>query len=232
MRTLYLIIDLSSWIVPFIFSFHPRIKFYKHFRAVVPALLIPAFGFLIWDALFTAKGIWCFNPQYLIGMYFLNLPLEEILFFICIPYACLFTYYCLNLFYNFNWATYTTRMASVLISTVLLAFAFFHINKAYTASTFISTAIVLVIFTFIFRITWMGKLLSIYPVLLIPFFIVNGILTGTGLQEPVVWYNNSENIGIRLLTIPIEDVIYGFELILLNVFFFEKFSSPPSFTVY
>ena len=68
-------------------------------------------------------------------------------------------------------------------------------------------------------------MISIYPVLLIPFFFVNGILTGSGLQEPVVWYNNAENSGIRLFTIPVEDVFYGFELILLNIFLYEYFKS-------
>jgi lycopene cyclase domain-containing protein len=58
---------------------------------------------------------------------------------------------------------------------------------------------------------------------LIPFFIVNGILTGSGLKQPVVWYNNAENIGIRLFTIPVEDIAYGLELILANIFFFEIF---------
>jgi lycopene cyclase domain-containing protein len=60
-------------------------------------------------------------------------------------------------------------------------------------------------------------------VVLIPFFIVNGLLTGTGLEEPVVWYNNQENVGIRLLTIPIEDTIYGFLLIGLNITLYETF---------
>ena len=54
---------------------------------------------------------------------------------------------------------------------------------------------------------------------------MNGILTGTGLQQPVVWYNNNQNLAIRLLTIPIEDVFYGFELILLNIFLYEYFKS-------
>ena len=59
--------------------------------------------------------------------------------------------------------------------------------------------------------------------MLIPFFIVNGILTGTGIQEEVVWYNDEENLGIRILTIPVEDILYAFSLILLNLILFKKF---------
>ena len=78
------------------------------------------------------------------------------------------------------------------------------------------------------RVKWLAPFISIYPVLLIPFFIVNGILTGTGLEEPVVWYNNAENMGIRMGTIPVEDVFYGMELIILTLFFYEMFKSKKS----
>ena len=95
-------------------------------------------------------------------------------------------------------------------------------TRAYTALTFVSTGLLFITITFLWKATWIDRVLTTYAVLLIPFFIVNGILTGTGLDEPVVWYNDEENLGIRLLTIPIEDIVYGFELFLLTVFFYEK----------
>ena len=58
---------------------------------------------------------------------------------------------------------------------------------------------------------------------LIPFIIVNGILTGSWIEAPIVSYNPSENMGIRLLTIPVEDIFYGFEMILLNIYFMHLF---------
>jgi hypothetical protein len=46
-------------------------------------------------------------------------------------------------------------------------------------------------------------------------------LTGTGLDEAVVWYDDSENLGLRLLTIPIEDIFYGMLMVGLTVSIYE-----------
>jgi len=220
MKSLYFVVDFCTVIVPFLFSFHPKIKFYKTWREFIIAAIPVAVVFIIWDSIFTYLGVWNFNPGYISGIYFLKLPIEEILFFICIPFSCVFTYYCLDKLYKLAWKRKTENIFCIILSLCLLITGLIFRERLYTSVTFISTAFVCVILQFVYKIDWFGKAVTVYALLLIPFLIVNGILTGTGLEEPVVRYNELENLNIRLFTIPVEDVFYGFELILLNLFIY------------
>jgi hypothetical protein len=49
---------------------------------------------------------------------------------------------------------------------------------------------------------------------------VNGILTEAITDAPIVSYNNEENMGLRLLTIPLEDIGYAFSLLFGNLMIF------------
>lgn len=223
MHTTYLLVNVLSAIVPFLFSFYPAIRFDKQFPAFFTGNLIAAACFIAWDILFTSRSIWGFNGQYTLGFHLFNLPGEEVLFFICIPFACVFTYHCLNTFYTITWPAWLERSVVLVTSIILLIIGVVQLNKAYTSVSCISTAILLLALHVVLKVKWLPGFLTIYPLLLIPFLLVNGILTGTGLQQPVVWYNNAENVGIRVLTIPVEDFVYALELMLLNLFFYEKF---------
>jgi lycopene cyclase domain-containing protein len=59
---------------------------------------------------------------------------------------------------------------------------------------------------------------------MIPFFLMNSVLTGIATASPVVWYNNSENLAFRWGTIPVEDVLYSFVLIVSNILVMEWLS--------
>src|SRR5687768_9043401 len=95
-KYLYLTLDLLTIIFPLLFSFYSKANFSKKWKYLWPAVVLPGIIFIAWDEYFTRLGFWGFNEAYLSGLYIASLPLEEILFFICIPYACVFTYEALN----------------------------------------------------------------------------------------------------------------------------------------
>ncbi len=217
----YLLIDFFSVLMPLAFSFHPKLNFYKTWWAFFPAVILAALCFLIWDAYFTSLGVWGFNQHYLTGIMIGNLPIEELLFFLCIPYACVFTFHCVNMFLGHSLRGKFDNATTLLLLIGLITIGVLNSDRLYTSVTFISLAILLAITKYWLKVKWLGKFYVVYTILLFPFLIVNGILTGTGLDNPVVWYSESEIIGLRILTIPIEDVFYGMELILLNLLIYR-----------
>lgn len=218
----YLAIDLGALCVPLLFSFHPKLKFHRSWRYFWPACLISAVLFIGWDMLYTSLGVWGFNSRYLTGIQLGNLPLEEVLFFVCIPYASLFTYHCFRVLLprleGRQWPIFSFVL--ILLSLVMAAL---FVSRLYTGVTFILLTLLLTWLSQVRRSQWLSLFFATFAVILVPFFIVNGLLTGTGLEEPVVWYNNNENVGVRLLTIPVEDIFYGMLLLLLNTALFEQF---------
>jgi lycopene cyclase domain-containing protein len=179
--------------------------------------------FVAWDVLYTHWGIWGFNPKYLSGINLINLPIEEWMFFIAIPYASVFTYYSLNYLFKKDYLGKYAKGISLVLATILIVVAIFNYSKLYTSVTFGLTAIFLLLHVYVFKSKYMGRFYFSYLFILLPFFIVNGLLTGSFIPEEVVWYDDSQNLGIRIFTIPIEDSVYGLLLILMNVTFYEWF---------
>ncbi|AZA85983.1 lycopene cyclase domain-containing protein [Chryseobacterium shandongense] len=227
----YLLINFFTVIICFIFSFHHQIKFNRYFGAFLAASFIVGAVFVTWDAWFTEIGVWWFNDQYLLGARLFGLPLEELLFFICIPFACLFTYFCLDKFFKLDWKPLPEKIFVIISIILALCIAFWFREKIYTFITFLSTACSLFILKFLLKVRWIGKVSFVYLLLMPGFLMVNGILTGTGLESPIVNYNPNEFMGIRMLTIPVEDTVYGYELILWNIFLFQWFKKPETTTM-
>ena len=221
MQYTYLIIDLGCLIIPFLCSFYPKHAFYKEWKYFGLSCLLVGIFFLVWDEIFTRIGFWGFNPDYLTGIYLGHLPIEEILFFICIPYACSFTFFAFQ--YLLPNKQNNARIVKVnsFLGLFLLGLSVLNYNKWYTFLTFLFLGIFLLYLKkrktnlFYYYLTF---------VTILPFFFAsNGILTGSFLEAPIVWYNNTQNLGIRMFTIPVEDAFYGMLLIFGNIYFHQYF---------
>ena len=221
----YLKILILSTFVPVIFSFHPKVKFYIYYKSIFKATLLVSSIYILWDIIFTKLGIWGFNNQYLNGFYIFNLPIEEILFFLCIPFCCLYTYHLvekfnISFFKNTDW-----EKINVYFLFIVLVLGLINYTKLYTFICFIMFSLVLFIVNKSSININFNFFYTTFILIIIPFLIINGALTGLFFDQTVVWYNNKEILGLRIFTIPVEDAFYAHQLILLNLMFYKKYSS-------
>ncbi len=183
-------------------------------------MLLPAIFYIVWDAWFTRLGVWSFNGDYIRNIHLYNLPIEEVLFFFVVPYCCVFIYECIRCYFPGLKDGVVSTGIFAIIALLLLVTAFLHADKLYTFFTSVFCAIFMALVIF-FRKQWLffqiKAFLVSYLIILFPFLLVNGFLTAI----PVVLYNDDENVGLRLYTIPVEDIFYGMLLIMLNIAGYE-----------
>ena len=196
------------------FYFLDKIKF-----TVIP-IIIPAVFFLIWDSIVT-KAHWHFNPDYVMGITIFNLPIEEILFFITVPFACLFTWEMIVRRTDKKVLLWINKLRQYFYLLIPAGITIFILGKHYTglAVTFLGLAVLL---DRILNINLILQRRFYFYLLLVLFFtlIFNGYLT----WRPVVTYGAEYQLDFRIITIPIEDFIYGTALIFMNTSLYMRFA--------
>jgi lycopene cyclase domain-containing protein len=216
-----------TFLGPFILGFHKSLSFNQSWKSILMAITGIMAIYIPWDVLFTHWGVWQFNSEFTGELYWMQLPIEEWLFFIATPYSCIFVWRCVQ--YYFPSIALLNRHNAPKISWILLILLFFlggiliyrNPHGWYTITALLA-GLGLTLYHFIFQSShFSGKILTWF-ILLIPFFICNGILTGIHFWEYplinvhqdtithfVVGYNSIENAGIRIWSVPAEDFFYG-----------------------
>jgi lycopene cyclase domain-containing protein len=204
---------------PLFLSFDRKVRYFRYWPKVFICIAIVTIPFLIWDIAVTGVH-WHFNENYTLPFRFWGLPLGELMFFVSVPFACLFIYQIMRtdkpiILIKNNIFLYGMAGIACLASIVFLLG-----GKYYTAIVCFALA-----FTIIFDRLMKTQLLSqkrtflFLAILTGLIFIFNGYLTA----RPVVLYEAKYLTNIRLWTIPVEDFGYGYTLILLCTILFEKF---------
>jgi len=227
--TLYFQLLLFTISFPLLASWDKRFNYASKFKYLFPSIFITATFFIIWDVIFTKNGVWGFSDVHTSNINLLYLPIEEWLFFIIIPFSCVFIYESVKYFFRLEKYENLSRNILMVVGVVLVITSLFNLDRSYTFWNFFFSGLFLLYSTFKRR-EYHAYFIISYIFHLIPFLIVNGILTDGNFDfnfstDPVVWYNNDENLFIRFITIPIEDFFYSMLLLLMNVTFYEKFKS-------
>ena len=220
MNNLYLWLNIGTVLFPFILSFDKKVAFYKNFKFLFPSILITGIFFLIWDQWFTDMNVWGFNTLHLTGYFIGDIPIEEVMFFVTVPYACLFIYECLIAYIGrsevfeklYRWFT-------LLAFGITVSMLYWFNDRLYTGITCLILSFMLGTHLVIIKRRYMSWFFFAFAISIIPMFIVNGILTA----KPVVVYNNLETMNIRIGTIPVEDFFYNMTLLLMNIGLYEWF---------
>jgi len=199
------------------------LKFVRFWPGVFLGIGVMSLLFVPWDVWFTAKEVWGFNEQYISGIRIANLPIEEWLFFIAVPFACSFIYEVLNYFLPVSplkRAQDKITAALILVSFVL---SVLFVDRIYTFTTFSLLCLLLIWHLLINKSDYLGQFFLAFLIIQIPFLIVNGALTGLFTEEPIVWYNNAENLNLRILTIPVDDIGYNMLMLLIVITVLEQY---------
>ncbi len=213
----YALLLIGSISIPMIRSFETRVRFYEKFKPLFTGIFFMMLVFIPWDIIFTHHRIWWFNHDYVLGFYIGGLPIEEWLFFVVIPYCVMFSFEVVRYFlprFNFPAASLWLTIA---LGVFFILLGLMNLDRTYTFVVMTLTGVLALVQPLLkSHKTWLSHFYLTYVIMLIPFFIVNGVLTAL----PVVSYDDMQNFGIRLFTIPIEDSVYfmGMMYIVLMVY--------------
>ncbi len=219
----YALLLAGSIAIPLIRSFESRIRFRSRWPALFAGIFVMMAVFIPWDIIFTARGVWSFNHDYVIGWYIFGLPVEEWLFFVVISYCIVFTYEVLKYFFPKLVFPKTAFYLTILLGVLFLLLALLNTHRIYTFVVMLLTGFLALWQVFIRSDkTWLSHFYITYLIILIPFLIINGALTGMFTEMPVVSYNNMENLAIRIFTIPVEDAVYLMGMMFIVQMVYER----------
>jgi len=213
----YLLINILIIFFPLVLSFDKNLTYYKKVPHVLKSIAFVSTAYIIWDVIATKRGDWAFNPEHLAGIYIWGLPLEEILFFITVPYSCIFIYETVSFYLKEKQVNINPKFF-LIPSFLLIAVGIFFYDQHYTftvsifLAAFFIGAILFKEKILLSKNFWLTMLISF-----LPFLIVNYFLTSI----PIVNYNDAAFSGKRFITIPYEDFLYSFSMISLWILFYE-----------
>lgn len=232
MRAEYLAFDALVLAGPAVLSWVPGAPFFAHrWTKALAATLVAGVPFVLWDVLVAGRH-WWFDDAYVLGPRLLGLPIEEWGFFLAVPLACLYVW---EKVLRADTGPKRAGLRVIGLALALLslpaALAAWH-GKEYTALSLGALAVAGVVDgtvggRVLSRPRGWGGLAAVAVLTLL----CNNYLTG----RPIVLYDERYQLGVRLFTMPAEDLGFGLAHALLAFSAYEwlkeREARDPSFGI-
>jgi lycopene cyclase domain-containing protein len=218
MRWEYLIFNIIIVSGPVFLSFIRSVHYFKKWKYAFMAIIPVLIPFTIWDSMVTGRH-WWFNPEYVSGLYIAGLPLGEWLFFVSVPFSVLFIWEIFSVKTEHRISEKLKIIKFLLMCLSIFGIVFWFMGKEYTA-------LVLFALSITGFVDWRLKTEVLARpntyIYLSIVFLLNLVFNGYLTARPIVLYDAQYQLNFRIYTVPVEDVFYGFALILLNTSLYEK----------
>lgn len=219
MKNLFLCLDIFLFLVPWTFCLDTKaFKLKKLNKAAVPAL-ITGIVFSAIAIIFNIFGIWGFNSEFLVGIYYRGVPLEFFLFCFSFSFMAISVYQYLNIRFPKNSLQQFSLTLSNLVLGLCIAFSFFGYGHWYTMVVFVLLFILLLFIEYVNKIRFMYRFYRAYVLCLLPFYICFGIMS----KLPILFYEKKQTLGVNIIDIPLESHFYVLTMLLLGVYLLEYF---------
>jgi lycopene cyclase domain-containing protein len=217
----YLIFNVIVISAPLLLGMLKKFYFVDKWKIAFVSIAVFLVPYFIWDSFVTGSH-WFFNDRFILGVKSLNIPIEEISFFISVPFACLFTWEMIVQRFEIKKITFGRWLRNFSHILFPVSVWLYLTAKEYTGFA---------VFAFYFSILFDWKLGAdllkdkrFYWFILLT-LVFNLVFNGYLTWRPVVLYGTSYQLGIRIFTVPVEDFIYGTSLIIFTTSLYQKLKS-------
>jgi isorenieratene synthase len=218
MKYEYLLFNALILGLPLLCGLIPAWSFRSGWKKATFAAIMISIPYLIWDISVTGAH-WEFNRSFTLNNRFYGLPPGEILFFFTVPFACMYMWEMIFAGRKGKISSFLSLLRVGWMLLVLPGCWLFVQGKEYTGLMLCAVAVSAMADRWLrtdLLLQWRGyAYLGIVSVCTLLF---NGYLTA----RPVVLYNASVQLDVRIWTIPVEDFGYGISLVLLNLSVYER----------
>jgi lycopene cyclase domain-containing protein len=222
MKTEYLFFNLLIFLFATFLSGIVKSRKLPSLKPALFSILTISTPYIIWD-FFVTNVWWSFNERYIVGLRVWSLPIEELFFFLTVPWSCLVLWVNLERYFSAKLSMKVEAVFFLIGLVICYQGALQNWNYTFLIGFLVSA------FSLWSAINdfWLSNFRSFMYIFLVVIFtlIFNGYLTA----RPIVTYNLEVMSGVKVMTIPIEDFGYGIVLVGSVAMLYDFFKLKLSF---